>query len=112
MTYEDLKPGYVLEMSNGVLYMLMHTADGNLVGVSKQDVWFSVRGNRDDFNEGSETREFHIVAVYGHSQWAYKSLWVSVESRPLLWKRLPTIEVTMAEIEEKFGAKVKIVDKK
>lgn len=112
MTYEDLKPGYVLEMSDGVLCMLMYTADGTLIGVSKQDVWFSVRNNRDDFNEDIKPREFHIVAVYGYSQWAYKSLWVSVESRPLLWKRLPTIEVTMAEIEEKFGAKVKIVDEK
>ena len=53
-----------------------------------------------------------IEEVYGYCDDFNKALRYSTYNRKLLWRRKPEVkEVTIQQIEEKFGCRVKIVNK-
>lgn len=101
-TKSDLKDRMVVEYRNG--YRRMVVGD-RLMGINGS-------GYLDDFNEDltmqdSPSRDFDIIRVY-------KPIDILDEIRNVnscnkIWQRSEVKEVTMTEVEEKFGCKVKIV---
>lgn len=103
-TKSDLKNRMVVEYRNGERRIV---ADNRLIGLSGNG-WLG------DFNEDltmkgqkPKSRDYDIVRVY-------KPIYILDEtinpnSCDKVWERPETKEVTMSEVEEKFGCKVKIV---
>lgn len=102
MKKSDLKNRMVVEYQNG--YRRMVVGD-RLMGINGS-------GYLDDFNEdltmqNSPSRDFDIMIVY--NQIGTLDEIKRVNSCNKIWERHEVKEVTMAEVEEKFGCKVKIV---
>ena len=103
-TKSDLKNRMVVEYRNGYRRMVV---DDRLAGINGS-------GHLDNFNEDltakgqtSVSRELDIVRVYNRIDTLDEIR--RVNSCNKIWERSEVKEVTMAEVEEKFGCKVKIV---
>lgn len=100
-----LKVGYVVRFTNGQLAIVAPVDGLGTVFVRRcieRTIWASIE------NHLSE-----IEAVYGYSYDHANSFSISTKGRELLWeKEKPIMEVTMSDIENKFGCKVKIVEDK
>ena len=104
---DDLKVGYVVKFNDGVLGMVAPVVKDN----GEDDL--IIRFNDSVYHYTyiiTDSTLLSIKEVYGYSTNARAPFSISDTFRELLWKREePVKEVTMAEIEEKFGCKVKIV---
>ena len=108
MTKNDLKNGMVVETKCGERFICI---DGYLVGEGA----FSEFDNYDDNMENNFNKDYDIVKVFN-------PYWGSIinvfnkdrdEFYKIFWERdSEAKEVTMTEIEEKFGCKIKIVKEK
>ena len=110
MELDDLKTGMIVETRNGDSYIVMRDFLGAvsiLTGISdnkaRASKWIKMSIYTQDLN-CSGIPSVDIVSVYS-------SYPCEIDTKiGLLWKREEYKEVTMSEIEEKFGCKVKIVE--
>ena len=110
MTLNDLKTGMIVKTRNGEYHIVMRDFidEGDVMaGLSCSNIisgtWTSLSNYNQDMTH--PTLAFlDIMSVY--SSYPYSAY---TPKRPL-WERKEYKEVTMREIEEKFGCKVKIVE--
>lgn len=99
MTKADLKNRMVVECRNGEKYIVI----GDKILSTKGHNWLL------DYNEDLTSElglpEYDIMKVYDK----VFSLDFNKDMLELLWERKEVKEVTMSEVEEKFGCKVKII---
>ena len=112
MTLDDLKTGMIVKTREGKYYIIMRDfidCGDILAGLSDNnrisESWTSLSKYNQDMTH-SELPSLDIVNVYASSVYS-----VDTPTR-LLWQSEEYKEVTMKEIEEKFGCKVKIVENK
>ena len=112
MTLNDLKTGMIVKLRNGDYHIIMRDFidDGDiLAGLSCNNkilgTWTSLSNYNQDMTR-SGVPYLDIVSVY--ASYPYSA---DTPTR-LIWERNEYKEVTMKEIEEKFGCKVKIIDDK
>lgn len=116
---EQLKSGFIVRLRSGDLWMVTR------IGVNFTKVIVDGKGNYrylSAYNDSllvksgkKELNEMDIVEVYGlveGSMFYGEASNITVEHRPCLWKRCEKREVTLEEIEEKFGCPVVIVNRK
>jgi hypothetical protein len=118
LTKSDLRTGMLVENAEGNVYVvLLGTQSGDIIGSSTEDgVWNTLDNFRDDLS--SRHSNLSIVRVVerclGWSRNIKHELpvmeWVRVGDK-LLSKSDDVIEMTLGEVEEKLGMKVKIVTK-
>ena len=99
----DLKNRMVVQYRNGerklvVDNLLMDRHESDLLNVYNNDLTFKDR----------YCNEFDIVRVYPEVNTFEQMLIIEQKHKPI-WQRSEVKEVTMSEVEEKFGCKVKIV---
>ena len=110
ITKSDLKNRMVVELRNHLFYMVI---DKWLIGMSDS---IDLRFYSKDLLHRSD--RYDIVKVYepvnrfdGFIRQPIDSHITATNSiMMLLWERQETKEVTMAEVEEKFGCRVKIIN--
>lgn len=105
MTVDDLKDGYLVKLKSGRFGIIVTDDLGKMVYGDK------TRIAEARLYPGYECPydKYCIVEVWGHLlDSAY--IW-STENRQLLWEVEP-LEVTMEDIEKKFGRPVLIVEKR
>lgn len=102
-TKADLRNRMVVQYRNGerklvVDNLLMDSHESDMLTVYNDDLTFKDRYRN----------EFDITRVYPEVNTFEQMLLVEQKHEPI-WQRPETLEVTISEIEEKFGCKVKIV---
>ena len=109
MTLNDLKTGMIVKTRNGEYHIIMRDFidDGDiLAGLSCNNkilgTWTSLSNYNQDMTH-SGVPCLDIMSVYTSYPYSADT------PKKLLWERKECKEVTMKEIEEKFGCKVKIV---
>ena len=109
MKLNDLKTGMIVKIRNGEYHIIMRDFidDGDvLAGLSCNNkilgTWTSLSNYNQDMTH-SGVPYLDIVSVYASYPYSADN------PTRLLWERNEYQEVTMKEIEEKFGCKVKIV---
>ena len=110
MTLDDLKTGMIVTTRNGNSYIVMRDFidyGDILAGLSCNNViantWTSLLSYNQDMTHSS-LPNIDIMSVYASSAYSTDT------QTKLLWKREEYKEVTMKEIEEMFGCKIKIVE--
>lgn len=109
MTLDDLKTGMIVKTREGKYHIIMRDFidQGDiLAGLSYDNRISNSWTNLSKYNQDmthSEIPSLDIVDVYASSVYSADT------PTKLLWERKEYKEVTMQEIEEKFGGKVKIV---
>lgn len=103
-TKSDLKNRMVVEYRNG--YRRMVVGD-RLMGISGSGCLNTFDEDLTTKSQGPSTRDFDIVKVY--NQIGTLDEIKIINSCNKIWERSEVKEVTMSEVEEKFGCKVKIV---
>ena len=110
MKLDELKTGMIVETRNGSSHIVMRDFidDGDVLsGLSFSDkisnTWTSLSNYNQDMTN-SRFPHLDIMSVYASSVYS-----ADTPTR-LLWERKEYKEVTMKEIEEKFGCKVKIIE--
>ena len=110
MTLNDLKTGMIVKIRSGKYYIIMRDFidyGDVLAGLSCNnkisDTWISLSAYNKDMTHHT-LPNIDIMSVYASSVYS-----ADTPTR-LLWERKEYKEVTMKEIEEKFGCKVKIVE--
>lgn len=100
MKKSQLQDGDIVEVRNGDRYIVFF-------GELKRKYEFLSLSNYSEDMINDFDSEFDIVKVKVQSVFPFKE----IESKHIFWNwtRKETIEVTMKEVEEKFGCKVKIV---
>ena len=99
-TKSDLKNRMVVEYRNGERRMVV---DNVLVGNT-------LFGYLEEYNDDLTNKEFSILDIMKvYDVICNLEALISPRCLRLLWQRSEVKEVTMAEVEEKFGCKVKIV---
>lgn len=108
MKLDDLKTGMIVTLRNGTSYIVMRDFidEGDLfvsMDENKVIAWCSLNDYTTDMKDKS-VNAFDIMRVY-------RARFYGISSKEaLIWERKDDYkEVTMQEIEEKFGCKVKIV---
>ena len=103
----DLLSGYLVERNDGTLRLVMATRSG--MYLTDGDVYLTL----DDYNDNLENtinKALSIKRVYGFTSIPSQTLELRTEGRLLIWERPEEAkEITISDIEEKFGCKVKIV---
>ena len=110
MTLDELKTGMIVKLRNGEYHIIMRDFidEGDvLAGLSCSNIisgaWTSLSNYNQDMTH--PTLAFlDIMSVYASSVYSVDT------PTKLIWERKEYKEVTMKEIEEKFGCKVKIVE--
>lgn len=109
MTLDDLKTGMIVKTRDGDSYMVMRDFLGDisiLADISNNKTisrkWIKMSGYTQDLT-CTKVSSLDIMSVYSSDPCEIDI------PRGLLWERKEYKEVTMQEIEEKFGCKVKIV---
>ena len=112
----ELKPGYLVRLRNGKLYMVMHT-ERNVVLASEpfetaktDSAWVSLALYDQDFKFSDDNcREYDIMEIYGHNRYAYSVFRFSTDNRTLLWKRNEKKRYTYAQLREILGEEFEVV---
>ena len=123
MKLSDLKTGMIVTWRNGVecVVMIDYESQSDIerkIFVNAKDKhWLPFKYYGEDMKMMRDYEDFYFddeefdivkVEVATHP-YGFLDLEYERSSRKLLWKEESIKEVTMAEIEEKFGCKVKIV---
>ena len=89
------------------------SANTDVLVNEERKCWFSLNGSiSEDLNGvGFYENDYDIMKVeLPYHPYCFQNLNYERNARKLLWERKEIKEVTMAEVEEKFGCKVKIVN--
>lgn len=112
MKKSDLRSGMVVRVRNGFEYLVMipdSTDYDTLFLMNKNGHTWLNCGFGEDLLDQKGDDGFDVMAVYDIRRSGFSSVFENLENR-LLWKREEPLKVTMEEIYEKFGCKVKIVE--
>lgn len=115
MRKADLKTGMVCENVDGRLFMVW---GGGLVDLAPKNSWGGAPFNR--FNEALEdtvvnqSKDWSIHAVYSEKEAAGSGMIFKMQhpeylKGALLWKREVVEEMTLAQVCQKLGKKIKII---
>lgn len=103
-TKANLKDGMIVDVRNGSRYIIINN------GLRRNDTWLSINPYLDDLTRGN-SKEYDVMKVYttvGHTlDYMFDDRFLN-----LVWERKeeePVKEMTVAEIEEKLGYKVKVI---
>lgn len=110
----DLKNGYVVKLKNGVLMFAVCFDQTKLIRILVDEEGSYLKFdsiNYDLTHKGGILPEFDIIEVYGLSRNPNTSLAIDIKYRPLLWKRIEEVEMTMDEVCRALGKQIKIVEK-
>lgn len=119
ITKSDIRSGYLIELTNGERFILFRYDQERFRKVFVNFITNTTIEFDDydyDFDYGdSDNRLYNIEKVYGlpDKPQSYENLLevYNIENRPLLWTRKPK-EMTLEEIEDELGYKIRIVSKK
>ena len=100
-TKSDLKNGMIVELRNGNRYMVVGT---DLLGLNGYMGLCSYNKDLLKYDSTSTDPDWDIVKVYKNIYHLDLK-----KANCIVWEREEVKEVTMAEVEEKFGCRVKIV---
>ena len=103
-TKADLKDRMVVELRNGGDYLVVDElllSDSGFMSLSRY---------KNDLTISDSSAKWDIVKVYDKTN--VLPPFDTFDAPQLLWERKEVKEVTISEIEEKFGCKVKIVKEK
>ena len=114
MTLSDLRSGMIVELRRGTRYVvLLNSNSGDIILAGSDEIpnlssgWICCDDTyKDDLTCTSVLEDLDIMKVWDSMP---HKLGVSYN---LLWEREEVREVTLKEIERKFGCKIKIVDNK
>lgn len=118
MKLSDLKTGMIVTLRNGEEYVVfknfadLFTESQAIICNTQIKRWMNISDFSDDMKCTSQflRNNYDIVKVeIPHHPYSFGDIGYAREKRKLLWKEEAVKEVTMAEIEEKFGCKVKII---
>jgi len=106
MKKSDLKNQMIVECRNGLRYMVV---DDIFVGYSS---WLYLHAYDDELKckscrIGENCKDYDIIKVYSQAYSFAEGNFFSEDK--VIWERSEVKEVTMSEVEEKFGCKVKII---
>lgn len=102
----DLMPGYIVERMDGSIRMVVQAKSG--LYLTDGGTYLTLEEYNDDLE--SKTCDHTIKRVYDFVDNPRCALDLIVFDRELIWERPENAkEITMSDIEEKFGCKVKIV---
>ena len=116
MKLSDLKTGMIVTLRNGDEYVVFRNCK-NLYNFDSSDIlvnaklysWHNLSKYTDDLC-CCPNKEWDVVKVeIPYHPYSTMNIDYEREKREVFWEREKVLEVTMAEIEEKFGCKVKIV---
>lgn len=100
--------GYMAELNNGDRYLIILTADNAIRLISQTGC---VSGyNYDEKLKSIYLNKFDIDAILLCSDPSNINGLFDDDNAEIVWERDEVLEVTMKDIELKFGCKVKIVD--
>lgn len=120
-TRADLKPCYVVKTRDGRYWMVFLVGKETMILTNGNSRWEYLSSWNPDLSHSKSScdpnfHELDIMEVYGYVTGtdSYAGCgYISPDNRPLLWSREPErVEMTLEEIEEKLGYKVKIVSEK
>ena len=122
MKLSDLKTGMIVTTRDGGVWCVFRDFEWTYEGAKEKDAilcysnthdksWTSLSSYSEMKNNGFMGDSFDIVKVeVPYHPYGFLNLEHEKDKRKLLWKEEPEIkEMTMSEVEEKFGCKVKIV---
>ena len=92
MTINDIKPGYLVQLRDGKLHMVMQTTSEPVL-VTKSGLWCTLKGRSLGGND-----DLAIIKVYGYCYFAHKALNISTEDRELLWEHKEKKTYTYAQL--------------
>lgn len=104
----DIKSGYVCMTRTGELYMCLR---------NKQDEFNKILANQEEIIDGDCYDGLNyiyysskdIIEVYGLVNDYYNPYRISIDGRPLLYKRTDPKELTVEQISKLLGYEVKVV---
>lgn len=111
MTKADLKSGYVVQYRNGDYRVVMMTKSLGMVFTNLS----GIHGKLEDYNDDMTNiavSTLDIMKVYGYNCYCNQTLLLSGKDRDLLWAREEVKELTVDEISNLLGYKVKVVGSK
>lgn len=112
-TKNDLKLGYLVQLRNGKMKMVM-PKECNIILTDLDGDWHSLLSYREDllYEECLDRKmEYDIMKIFGHSIYATHVFDLTGGYRPLLWERKEKKKMTVSEIEKELGYEVEIISK-
>ena len=110
MTLDDLKTGMIVKTREGKYNIVMRDFidEGDiLAGLSRNNKISETCTHLSNYNQDMTNSRFpHIDIMSVYASYPYSA----DTQKKLLWERKEYKEVTIRDIEEKFGCKVKIVE--
>ena len=103
MTLSDLKNGMVVKTRDGKLGMI----HGARILFEKTHTLLT--DYKMDLTRNDDYRQLDIIAIYRSDRPTSLNTFFRVDKLIKLWERAPEVEMTVAQIEEKLGYKIKIV---
>lgn len=115
-TKADLKVGYVVELRNGSLCMVLPTTDVTAypsgLCLSGKD-WFALNALDAELKcvepNTSKAADYDVMKVYGFADCTYSASKIGTTSRHFLWARKEPKKMTVKNICEALGYDVEIV---
>lgn len=106
---QDLRNRMVVELRNGERYLVIFNTDGSIHLMHGNGChWTDCNNMKEDLTFSWDEREYDIMKVYSK---VYVFTDVNC-TKDILWERQEVKEMTMEDIEELMGCKVKIVKKR
>ncbi len=111
MTKSELKPGYLVQLKNGDVSMVMASENGIFL-IDKPVGILSSYSTLDHYRNdmSHELDHLTIMKVYGCSKYYHQALGFCTENRKLLWERKPEKkQYTYAQLREILGEEFEVV---
>lgn len=112
MKKSDLRSGMVVKVRSGIEYFVVIPDKydyGTMFLMNKNGLTCNESYYEEDLTDEEGDSDFDIMEVYDAKVTGFSHAFNNLSSR-LIWKREEVKEVTMKEVCEKFGCKVKIVE--
>ena len=105
---EDLKVGYLVKTRGGEVAHIVNT-DKKGMCLNYEDGYSKI----ENYNNNLTNKSFYnldITEVYGYTLYGHHAHKFEVEDRELLWKREEVKEMTIEDIQNALGHKIKVVE--
>ena len=86
-TLDDLKAGYLVELRDGKLRMVMESTEGKVLIEEYNGFYLELKDYSDNFKDKDGDSRYDIMKVYGFAQYNSRTLDFTTEDRELLWER-------------------------
>lgn len=114
MNTVELKPGYLVELRNKEIYMVMPIKDRLILARQPEyrgcneciNVWLDAI--YDNKNNHHTVSEYDIMKIYGNTPWSHKVFDFSIKDREVLWIREKK-KYTYTQLREILGEEFEVV---